>query len=188
MYMDFLLFILCPLGVTRYTDMFGSVFFTPPDLIIDIDKTPANFFFSRLSICSSQLSPTDLILSSLQLCPTLDSLQYFHVSSVGPSAGASIPDAFHPFFLEKRDQLPPPAGNASVSSQAAKPLLHRHIAGPCTHWCPPGTPGSFLQSYFSAGCQCRRLFPHSYRTLHFPQFYFMRFLTDHFYSLPKSLY
>lgn len=44
----------CLLDVTRYTDMFGSVFFTPPDLIIDIDKTPANFFFSRLSICSSQ--------------------------------------------------------------------------------------------------------------------------------------
>lgn len=44
----------CLLHVTRYTETFGSLFFTLPDTIIDIDKIPENLFFSRLSSCSSQ--------------------------------------------------------------------------------------------------------------------------------------
>ena len=133
------------------------------------------------------------MLQSLQHLhhPSLDTLQYVHVSFAELRAGASTSGVSLQCFVKKKDRLLWYADNSlPILAQEALKLsfLHRHIAGSCSPWCPPGTPGSFLQSHFPAGQQCRRLFLLSCRTLRFALLNHTRFLPDHFSSLLKCLH
>lgn len=190
MYMDFPFFTLCPLSVACHKihwDVWLSILHSP-NLIIDIDKIPAKLFFSGQSTCSLPRSdsPIPLTLPYTGLTPVYSCVfcraQHWCQNSryISPvlsgEEGSTSPTCWQHFLIQPGRLL-----NLLC-------LLHRNIPGTCTHWFPPQTPGSCLKSCFSVGHQCRRLFLLSYRTLHFPYFYFSRFLPDHFSSLPKSLY
>lgn len=135
----------CFLHVTGYTETFGSVFFTPPDLIIDIHKIPANLFFSRLRICSS----LPLSNRSDSLIPS--TLPYTGLTPVSPCFFCRAqPRCHHSCFISA--VLSGKEGSTSSTCwqhsmiqprRLLNLLLHRDISGSWTHWCPPGTPRGF---------------------------------------------